>query len=99
MLSLPDELSYEIMVPISKKGFMPGKLIHTNEILVLVGDNWMIERSAKQSGAMIDRRLLGIEEHIKKLNEEKNKFVEAIKWTDSIMQVFMNGYTCPCFWS
>lgn len=75
------------MVPISKKGFMPGKLIHTNEVLVLLGDNWMIERSAKQSGEMIDRRLAGIEEHIKNLNEEKNKFVEAIKWTDSIIQV------------
>lgn len=87
LLSLPNELSYDIMVPISKKGFMPGKLIHTNEVLVLLGDNWMIERSAKQSGEMIDRRLAGIEEHINKLNEEKNKFAEAIKWTDSIIQV------------
>ena len=36
---------------------MPGKLIHTNEILVLLGDNWFAEMSAKQSCEVIDRRL------------------------------------------
>ena len=71
LTTLPNELNYDIMVPISKKGFMPGKLIHTNEVLVLLGDNWLIERSAKHSCALIERRLVGIEEHIKKLTEEK----------------------------
>ena len=37
---LPKELSHDIMVPMGKKAFMPGKLVHTNEILVLLGENF-----------------------------------------------------------
>ena len=42
-----------------KKAFMPGQLIHTNEILVLLGDNWFAERSAKQACEIINRRISG----------------------------------------
>ena len=34
---LPEELTHNVMVPFGKKAFMPGKLVHTNEILVLLG--------------------------------------------------------------
>lgn len=34
---------------------MPGKLVHTSEILVLLGDNWFVERSAKQATEIIGR--------------------------------------------
>ena len=34
---------------------MPGKIVHTNEILVLLGDNWFAERSAKQAIEIIGR--------------------------------------------
>ena len=46
-------------VPFGKKAFMPGQLIHTNEILVLLGDNWFAERSAKQAGDIVERRIAG----------------------------------------
>ena len=36
---------------------MPGKLIHTNEIMVLLGDNWFAERSASQAAEIAKRRL------------------------------------------
>jgi unconventional prefoldin RPB5 interactor 1 len=39
--------------------FMPGQLVHTNEILVLLGDNWFVERSAKQASEIVDRRIEG----------------------------------------
>ena len=35
---------------------MPGRLIHTNEIMVLLGDNWFTERSASQALEMVERR-------------------------------------------
>ncbi|XP_071480119.1 uncharacterized protein [Diadema antillarum] len=54
--TLPDKVSHPIMVPFGKLAFMPGKLVHTNEILVLLGDNWFAERSAKQACDVIDRR-------------------------------------------
>lgn len=36
---------------------MPGQLVHTNEVMVLLGDNWFVERSAKQASSLIDRRI------------------------------------------
>jgi len=36
---------------------MPGYLVHTNEILVLLGDNWFCERSAKQASEIAQRRV------------------------------------------
>ena len=44
-------------MPIGEVGFFPGKLIHTNEIMVLLGDNWFAERSAKQASGIVDRRI------------------------------------------
>ena len=35
---------------------MPGKLVHTNEITVLLGDNWFAERSASQALDIVARR-------------------------------------------
>lgn len=38
---------------------MPGKIIHTNEILVLLGDQYYAERSAKQAVEILGRRREG----------------------------------------
>lgn len=35
ILEFPKRLEYECMVPISKVAFMPGRIVHTNEILLL----------------------------------------------------------------
>lgn len=84
--TLPNELSYDIMVPISKMAFMPGKLVHTNEILVLLGDNWFTERSAHQACEIIDRRLVGINNHLNKLLIEKNALIDQIKLSNELHQ-------------
>ncbi len=36
---------------------MPGKLVHTNEVLVMLGDNWFVDRSAVQAAEIVDRRM------------------------------------------
>ncbi len=38
---------------------MEGNLVHTNEILVLLGDNWFVDRSAFQATDIIKRRIKG----------------------------------------
>ena len=43
-------------VPFGKFGYMPGKLYHTNEVMVLLGDNWFAKRSARQALEMVERR-------------------------------------------
>lgn len=57
--TLPDKLTHEVMVPLGKLAYMPGHIKHTNEILCLLGDNWFVERSAKQAVQIIDRRIAG----------------------------------------
>lgn len=46
-------------MPFGKLAFMPGQIVHTNEILVLLGDNWFVERSAKQAAEIAERRIKG----------------------------------------
>ncbi|XP_073000341.1 uncharacterized protein [Typha latifolia] len=54
--NLPDELSHEIMVPFGGAAFFPGRLIHTNEFLVLLGEGYYAERTAKQTVDILQRR-------------------------------------------
>ena len=54
---IANRLTHPVMVPFGPKAFFPGQLKHTNEILVLLGDNWFAERSAKQAVEIVDRRL------------------------------------------
>eukprot|EP00123_Amoebidium_parasiticum_P001127 comp12154_c0_seq1/m.6905 comp12154_c0_seq1/g.6905 ORF comp12154_c0_seq1/g.6905 comp12154_c0_seq1/m.6905 type:complete len:365 (-) comp12154_c0_seq1:299-1393(-) len=56
LATLPDKTKHEIMVPLGPLAFMPGQIVHTNEILVLLGDNIFAERSAKQAVGIIKRR-------------------------------------------
>lgn len=43
-------------VPFGPLAFMPGKLVHTNELTVLLGDNWFAKCSAKQADALVENR-------------------------------------------
>ena len=44
-------------IPVGDIAFLPGKIVHTNEIMVLLGDNWFVEQSAVQASAIAERRL------------------------------------------
>lgn len=70
--TIDGKLQYDVMVPLTSKAFMPGKLVHTNEILVLLGDNWFLETSAKEAAKIAGRRvdqcdkmLMGLEEEMR----------------------------------
>jgi unconventional prefoldin RPB5 interactor 1 len=47
---------HQVMVPMGPKAFMPGHLKDTNNITVLLGDNYFAERSVKQAREVIRRR-------------------------------------------
>ncbi|KAJ1389775.1 Prefoldin alpha-like [Sesbania bispinosa] len=53
---LPEQLSHDIMVPFGKAAFFPGRLIHTNEFLVLLGEGYYAERTSKQTIEILQRR-------------------------------------------
>lgn len=75
-------------------GFMPGRLVHTNEILVLLGDNWFVEKSAKQACDLIDRRVNVLDKYLEDLNKEKTVILDQLNWTENIMKASYLNYSC-----
>jgi len=69
--TITDKTTHNVMVPFGgKKAFFEGQLIHTNEIMVLLGDNWFAERSAKEASEICDRRITRCNEMLEKLDKE-----------------------------
>eukprot|EP00658_Telonema_sp_P-2_P038902 TRINITY_DN27830_c0_g1_i1.p1 TRINITY_DN27830_c0_g1~~TRINITY_DN27830_c0_g1_i1.p1 ORF type:complete len:412 (+),score=101.82 TRINITY_DN27830_c0_g1_i1:230-1465(+) len=53
-----------MMVPVGKHAFMPGHLIHTNEMMTLLGDEYFAMRSASQAGEILERRKKFVEDQM-----------------------------------
>ncbi|PPD67111.1 hypothetical protein GOBAR_DD36005 [Gossypium barbadense] len=51
-------------VPFGKAAFFPGRLIHTNEFLVLLGESYYTERTAKQTVEILKRRGKSLESKV-----------------------------------
>ena len=82
--TLPDKVSHDVMVPFGKLAFMPGRLVHTNEVLVLLGDNWFAERSAKQAAGIVDRRMQAVDEQLTQLAAQKKLLDPRIRFTSDL---------------
>ncbi|OMH81187.1 Unconventional prefoldin RPB5 interactor [Zancudomyces culisetae] len=66
------EIEYDAMLPFGDVAFIPGKIVRTNEILVLLGDNWFVERSAFQACQIAKRREEFIDEKIRAVENQIN---------------------------
>ncbi|KAI9093257.1 hypothetical protein K1719_027271 [Acacia pycnantha] len=64
---LPEELHHDIMVPFGKAAFFPGRLIHTNEFLVLLGEGYYADRTSKQTIEILRRRGKSLESQVNSL--------------------------------
>jgi prefoldin subunit 5 len=42
--TLPSKIKHTVMVPLGTMGMMPGHIYHTNEVLVLLGENYFAKR-------------------------------------------------------
>lgn len=74
---LPDSVTHQVMVPFGKAAFFPGRLVHTNELMVLLGERYFAERSAKQTiqflarrGEYLNSKLLGVKAQVADLQAE-----------------------------
>eukprot|EP00743_Colponemidia_sp_Colp-15_P004608 GILK01004967.1.p1 GENE.GILK01004967.1~~GILK01004967.1.p1 ORF type:complete len:356 (-),score=72.63 GILK01004967.1:96-1061(-) len=81
---LPAKVSHAIMVPIGSLAFMPGKLMHTNEITVLLGDNWFAERSATQAADIAVRRIAHVKEQIKSTKTDLTRLTADMKLAEDM---------------
>ncbi|GFR28354.1 unconventional prefoldin RPB5 interactor [Trichonephila clavata] len=85
--TLPDAVSYDITVPFGSNAFTMGKMVHTNEVMVLLGDNWFAEVSAKQAAAIAERR---IKHCMKMLEDFEKEKVQYHNWMNYIDEVSAN---------
>lgn len=84
--TLADQTSHPLMVPLGPLAFMPGRAVHTNEVFVLLGENYFVERSTKQAREIIDRRLTVLKEEVKTLNEEYEAMRLRLGMTEEMQQ-------------
>ncbi|KAI9305028.1 hypothetical protein BJ944DRAFT_265900 [Cunninghamella echinulata] len=78
-----DETVRPAMIPFGKLAFMPGKFIHTNEIMVYLGDQYYVERSTKQALSIIENRKQGIEENLRLVEAQWNAIKMKSETADS----------------
>lgn len=83
--TLPDRLTHECTVPFGKLAFIPGRIVHSNEILVLLGDNYFVERSCKQAMEIVNRRLENINEKVEQHEKEKVLFNQQKQYTNNFL--------------
>lgn len=76
--TLANKTRHDIMIPIggTKLAYMPGYIHHTNEILVLLGDNYFVEKSTKESVEFVERRLKFCREKLFDLERQKSMINE-----------------------
>ncbi|CAH8313450.1 unnamed protein product [Eruca vesicaria subsp. sativa] len=71
---LPEKLHHNVMVPFGKKAFFPGRLIHTNECLVFLGENYYTDRTSKQTVDVLRRRDKTLQSQIHSIKAEIDDF-------------------------
>lgn len=82
--TLPDQLSYDIMVPFGPLAFMPGKLVHTNEVTVLLGDNWFAKCSAKQAQKIVQHRMKYVRSEMDDLSKTMKNFEARVGFVKNL---------------
>ncbi|RZF42471.1 hypothetical protein LSTR_LSTR014524 [Laodelphax striatellus] len=75
LLLLRDKLKHSVMVPVGKKALFRGELVHTNEILVSLGDGWFAKKSAVEAVDVCKRKMKECDEMLERLKKERDLLV------------------------
>ena len=79
LAGLPSKVEHQILVPFGKMAFFPGTLRHTNEVMVLLGDNYFALRSAEQAAAIAHRRAEYVRPQVAAAQSEIDVLTSRIK--------------------
>uniref|UniRef100_UPI00358FC9E8 unconventional prefoldin RPB5 interactor-like isoform X2 n=1 Tax=Myxine glutinosa TaxID=7769 RepID=UPI00358FC9E8 len=89
--TLPSKLSHEVMVPLSAMAFVPGRLVRTNEVTVLLGDGWFARCSTSQAGALVRHRNAHVEHTIKDLQKMFDNLTSHMDFSRELKKVEEEG--------
>lgn len=84
--TLSDRTRHDIMVPVagSKLAFMPGYIHHTNEVMVLLGENYFVEKSTKEAIEFIHRRIKFCKSKLEELETQRKLLQNWIGATNTV---------------
>ncbi|XP_022189382.2 unconventional prefoldin RPB5 interactor-like protein [Nilaparvata lugens] len=71
LLTLRDKLKHDVMVPVGRKALFRGQLVHTNEIMVCLGDGWFVKKSAAEAVDVCRRKMKECDEMLERLRKER----------------------------
>jgi prefoldin alpha subunit len=84
---LPQSISHQIMVPFTSQAILPAKLVKTNEVTVLLGDNYFAKCSAHHARSIVRRRLDVVERKIseaeKQVHEMRLRLQHSLEMSSS----------------
>ncbi|KAJ7311908.1 hypothetical protein JRQ81_006227 [Phrynocephalus forsythii] len=75
------------MVPFGPLAFMPGRLVHTNEITVLLGENWFAKCSAKQASTLVEHRKKHVRKMLSDLQKVMKNFESRVEFTEDLQKM------------
>ncbi|XP_075045341.1 unconventional prefoldin RPB5 interactor 1 isoform X2 [Mixophyes fleayi] len=75
------------MVPFGPLAFMPGRLVQTNEVTVLLGDNWFAKCSAKQAATLVDHRKKHVRKAREDLQDVMKNFESKVEFTKGLQRM------------
>lgn len=74
---MPLKLSHPVMVPlVDDLAYVPGRLVRTNEVLCLLGDNYFVWRSAHDAKGIVDRHLHHVERNLQSEEQKLRRLNE-----------------------
>ncbi|CAG7817047.1 unnamed protein product [Allacma fusca] len=86
--TLPDKIEHEALVPLGSKALGFGKVIHTNEILCMLGDSWFMECSSKTAMEIVDRRIKKCNKHLEEQQQEADRLEN---WKSSLTKLIVES--------
>lgn len=82
LFTLPQKLRHPGLIPVGPRLFMPGELVRTNELTVLLGasgeESYFAERSAFQAQGIVQRRLAHIDQRIRALSVSQQQVDDGV---------------------
>lgn len=86
LTSLSEKCKHPVMVPFGNVAFMSGSLVHTNDVLVLLGDNWFVEQSAKQTSEILDRRIAALHTQVDQLRTRMQQIKTELDYAKELAE-------------
>ncbi|OQR76104.1 hypothetical protein BIW11_07990 [Tropilaelaps mercedesae] len=82
LTTLPTRLSHAVTVPLNSVGFFLGHLIHTNEIMVLLSSEILVQVTAPKAVEIVNKRVGECRSRQDKVKEEIKHFSQWAEFTE-----------------